>query len=365
MRALAELGTYGWMRLAADLDSVASRATVIVTSFLGQEVARAIAEKHDLAQVAVHYFPMRPARSVSLLEEPVIAGAVTNRLVWGSVSAAWRVLTRGGEDRMRASLGLGPSRGPLAARMAAAAGLEVQAVDPLLFPELSAEWGVRLPLVGFVDVDRDTLDAISGEDPSLDAWLDAGPAPIHWGFGSMPVGDPRVTLELVRRVSLELGVRSLVCAGWSDFAPEGDEQIRVVRSVNHRAVFPRCVLAVHHGGAGTTAASLRAGTPTLVAWFGADQKLWGGRLADLGVGSVLRFADLDCDRATTALRALMAPSVRVRAAEVKGRLIDPVAATAALADLVERAEARDRWRAGREGVRPAAPELASVAGADR
>jgi ABC-2 type transport system ATP-binding protein len=365
VRALAELGTFGWRQLAVDLDSAASQADVIVTSFLGQEVGRALADKHGLAQVAVHFCPIRPARSVSLLPLPPLGATIANRLLWAGVDRSWRAMTKAGEDRMRADLGLAPSRGSLPRRMASTAGLEVQAIDPLLFPALEGEWGTRRPLVGFVDLDDPALGAISGADPSIDGWLDAGPPPIYWGFGSMPVRDPGATLNLVRAVTALLGVRSLVCAGWSEFDVGDDQQVRVVPTLSHRAVLPRCAATVHHGGAGTTASALRAGTPSLVAWFGADQQLWGRRLVELGVGSVTRFGDLQADAVAADLRRLMARGVRERAAEVKDKLIEPGAATAALADLVERAQARNTRLVGDDAkpsvdVRPSAtPQVAA------
>jgi ABC-2 type transport system ATP-binding protein len=341
IKALAELGTYGWRELALELDSAAAQADVIVTSFLAEEVARALADKHGLAQVAVHFCPIRPARSVSLMPMPPVGAATANQLLWAGLDRGWRAMTKVGEDRMRAELGLAPSTASLARRMAATGALEVQAIDPLLFPELAAEWGTRRPLVGFVDLDDPVLSAIPGGDPSIDSWLDAGPAPIYWGFGSMPVRDPGATLELVSAVSALLGARSLVCAGWSEFDPPDDQQVRVVPSISHRAVLPRCAVTVHHGGAGTTAAALRAGTPSLVAWFGADQQFWGRRLMALGVASVTRFADLQANAVAADLRRLMRADVCERAAEARDRLIKPAAATAALADLVERAQARN------------------------
>ena len=141
VRGLTRLGTYGWRELAAELDARAAGATVIVTSFLGEEVARAIADKHDLAQVAVHFFPVRPARSVSLLPAPRIGAGLVNRLTWSAVGALWRAMTLSGEDRVRADLGLPRAGAPLATRLARSAGLEVQAVDPLLFPRTRGRVG--------------------------------------------------------------------------------------------------------------------------------------------------------------------------------------------------------------------------------
>ena len=63
------------------------------------------------------------------------------------------------------------------------------------------------------------------------------------------------------------------------------DEIFKVEEVPHDWLFPRVTAVVHHGGAGTTAASLRAGVPTVVVLFFADQSFWGARVAGLGVGS--------------------------------------------------------------------------------
>ena len=78
--------------------------------------------------------------------------------------------------------------------------------------------------------------------------------------------------------------------------------VTVVGGVDHSAVLPLCVAAVHHGGAGTLAASLGAGIPTFVCSVFADQPFWGARLVDAGVGAHLPFNDLDRARLEKALR---------------------------------------------------------------
>jgi len=57
-----------------------------------------------------------------------------------------------------------------------------------------------------------------------------------------------------------------------------------VDEVSYDWLFPRVAAAVHHGGAGTTGASLKAGTPTIIVPFFADQPFWGARVASLGAG---------------------------------------------------------------------------------
>ncbi|HWC22129.1 MAG TPA: glycosyltransferase [Flexivirga sp.] len=336
-RGLSELGTFGWTELALTLDDEAADSDLIVSCFLGQEVARALADKHRLAQVAMHYYPIRPSESVHLLPDPPFAAESVHHLTWWLADRSWRLMTRRGEDSMRAELGLGPSRTSVARRMTNTGSLELQAIDPILFPQLGDEWGVRRPLVGFLDLAPETRAALDDDgdgDGELDAWLDQGRC-IYWGFGSMPVASPEDMVQMVREVSQRLGCRALVAAGWSNFADSGDDDLRIVRSVDHHRVLPRCVAAVHHGGAGTTAAALRAGIPSLISWFNADQPLWGRRLAALGVGDHRRFRDLSADECVTALTPLLATATQDRARKLAGRLITPADAVRAAADAVE------------------------------
>ena len=111
--------------------------------------------------------------------------------------------------------------------------------------------------------------------------------------------------------------------------------VTVVGAVDHGAVLPRCVAAVHHGGAGTLAASLGAGIPTVVCSVFADQPFWGARLIDAGVGAHLRFKDLDRARLEKALRSVLSLGMRNAAAALGPRLRSGSDAASEAADRVE------------------------------
>jgi UDP:flavonoid glycosyltransferase YjiC (YdhE family) len=135
-----------------------------------------------------------------------------------------------------------------------------------------------------------------------------------------------------------LGARALISSGvWDvDHAPAADH-VKLVRSVNHAAVFPLCRAVVHHGGAGTTAAGVRAGVPTLVLWVGADQPFWGTRIERLKVGRSLRFSRTHRDSLREALRTVLMPECAARAREVATRMTEPAVSVATAADLLEKA----------------------------
>jgi UDP:flavonoid glycosyltransferase YjiC (YdhE family) len=137
-----------------------------------------------------------------------------------------------------------------------------------------------------------------------------------------------------------LGERALICTGVWDVADVPDaEHVKVVRSVNHSAVFPMCRAIVHHGGAGTTAASVRSGVPTLVLWVGADQPVWAKQVTRLGVGTSRRFSATTRRLLISHLRTVLTPEYAARAREVAAQMTKPSVAVATAADLLE-AEAR-------------------------
>jgi UDP:flavonoid glycosyltransferase YjiC (YdhE family) len=105
--------------------------------------------------------------------------------------------------------------------------------------------------------------------------------------------------------------------------------------MNHAAAFPACRAVVHHGGAGTTAAGLRAGVPTLILWTIPEQAIWAARIKRLKVGSGRRFSATTQKSLVADLRRILAPQYVTRAREIATWMTKPAASVAAAADLVE------------------------------
>jgi sterol 3beta-glucosyltransferase len=117
-------------------------------------------------------------------------------------------------------------------------------------------------------------------------FLAAGDPPVYIGFGSMGFGKHAQTRgQIVIDAVEKAKVRAVVATGWGGlqvgFVPDS---VLVVEAVPHAWLFPQTVGVVHHGGAGTTAAGLLAGRPTLVCPVLGDQGFWARRVKDLGVG---------------------------------------------------------------------------------
>ncbi|MDJ0717090.1 MAG: glycosyltransferase [Prochloraceae cyanobacterium] len=117
-------------------------------------------------------------------------------------------------------------------------------------------------------------------------FLEAGEKPVYVGFGSMAGLNPQRMANLVVDALQKASVRGIIATGGGGMeASNLRETIFKIDRVPHSWLFSRVAAVVHHGGAGTTAAGLRAGVPTIVCPFMVDQPYWGERVYALGVGT--------------------------------------------------------------------------------
>ena len=152
----------------------------------------------------------------------------------------------------------------------------------------------------------------------------------------MPVQSPADALEMISAACAQLGERALICVGWSDFSDVPDfNDVKVVGAVNYAAVFPACRAVVHHGGAGTTAAGLRGGAPTLILWMADVQVIWGAAVKRLRLGTARRFSTTNEKSLVADLRTILAPQYVARAREIATRMTSPGASVVEAADLLE------------------------------
>jgi vancomycin aglycone glucosyltransferase len=180
-------------------------------------------------------------------------------------------------------------------------------------------------------------------DDEVLSWIAAGTPPIYFGFGSTPIASPADTVALISAASTLLGERALICAGPNDctHVPHA-EHVKIVEAVNHAAVFPACRAVVHHGGAGTTAAGLRAGVPTLVLCVGLDQPVWAFAIERLKPGSARHFSATTQESLVADLRSILTPQCVSQARDIAAQMTKPAESVASAADLLEDAARRGR-----------------------
>lgn len=159
--------------------------------------------------------------------------------------------------------------------------------------------------------------------PALEGFLTSGPAPVYVGFGDMVPRDPEKLTQIVLDAIRRAGVRAVLLGGWAELGREvASDGVFVIDVVPHEALFPRVAAVVHHGGAGTIAAGLRAGAPTVVIPFQGDQPFWGARVERLGAGPrPIPYHRIDADGLARAINAATTDrAMRHRAAEIGERI---------------------------------------------
>ncbi len=142
---------------------------------------------------------------------------------------------------------------------------------------------------------------------SVEQFLRQGPPPIYIGFGSMPIPEPERTARMLAAALTRTRHRAIVCGANLARARafRGLDAVLTAEALPHEQLLHRVRAVVHHGGSGSTGASLRAGKPTLVVPFVFDQFFWGRRVNSLGAGPPpIRFRRLSERRLARALADL-------------------------------------------------------------
>lgn len=169
------------------------------------------------------------------------------------------------------------------------------------------------------------LDRTSDWRPptGLPEFLASGAPPVYVGFGSMAGRDPGRVTKIVLGALAKSGQRGVIASGWGGLkASKLPDEVFTIESAPHEWLLPRVAAVVHHGGAGTTAAGLHTGRPTVICPFFGDQPFWGRRVFELGLGpKPIPQKKLTVDNLASAIRAAVSEEAMRRGAADMGERI--------------------------------------------
>ncbi|TEA14433.1 Sterol 3-beta-glucosyltransferase UGT80B1 [Colletotrichum sidae] len=192
--------------------------------------------------------------------------------------------------------------------------------SPALIPKPN-DWGQEIDISGFYFLN---LASAFTPEPDLAAFLAAGPPPVYIGFGSIVVDDPNALTQMIFDAVRITGVRALVSKGWGGLGAEDvglPEGVFMLGNVPHDWLFKHVSAVCHHGGAGTTAAGIQAGKPTIVVPFFGDQPFWGAMISRAGAGpDPIPFKQLTGQKLAEAIRFAIKPETQGRAQELGHRI---------------------------------------------
>ncbi|KAI9167841.1 Sterol 3-beta-glucosyltransferase UGT80B1 [Paramyrothecium foliicola] len=192
--------------------------------------------------------------------------------------------------------------------------------SPALIPK-PRDWDSHISISGFYFLN---LASAYTPAPALQAFLDAGPPPVYVGFGSIVLDDPTAMTELIFEAARKTGRRVLLSKGWGGMGADElniPDNVFMLGNVPHDWLFKHVSCVVHHGGAGTTAAGIAAGRPTLIVPFFGDQPFWGAMVAQAGTGPhPIHHKQLTADKLVAAIEFCLKPESLKRAKELAEKI---------------------------------------------
>ena len=267
------------VEMSDDLVAAARSSDALLLSGSVAPLGHAVAEGLGLPSLGLNLQPLAATREFA---PPMLGtgswGALGNRVAGTALNLAVEQVFGAALPQVRSRLGLPPVGTVTALRARDRQGWPVlHGFSPRVVAR-PRDWRRGLDVAGYwwpYDGDAPLPD-------ELRAFLDAGPPPVFVGLGSATVPDPaRVSAAIVRALRLA-GLRGVIQRGWAGLAATGDDLL-TIDEVPHSALFPHMAAVVHHAGAGTTAAGLRAGVPAVPVPIQFDATFWAARLVALGV----------------------------------------------------------------------------------
>ncbi|WP_430377305.1 glycosyltransferase [Streptomyces sp. B1-3] len=267
------------VEMSDDLVAAARSSDALLLSGSVAPLGHAVAEGLGLPSLGLNLQPLAATREFA---PPMLGtgswGALGNRVAGTALNLAVEQVFGAALPQVRSRLGLPPVSTVTALRARDRHGWPVlHGFSPRVVAR-PRDWRRGLEVAGYWW----PYDADAPLPHELRAFLDAGPPPVFVGLGSATVPDPaRVSAAIVRALRLA-GLRGVIQRGWAGLAATGDDLL-TIDEVPHSALFPHMAAVVHHAGAGTTAAGLRAGVPAVPVPIQFDATFWAARLVALGV----------------------------------------------------------------------------------
>ena len=320
-------------------------ADLIVHSFFFTTFADSLARARDIPDVSVQLLPMfMPTRAYPMIALPNIPpGALSYFTHWLTTQIFRQVVQMGLRQLRRAE----PEIFNLKLAWPFDTSHSVRtpllfAYSPTILSQPDDSKAPHIHITGYFFLEAP--ETYRPPQELLD-FLAAGDAPVCVTFGSMVNRESERIDALVRAALAQTRQRGIILTGWGGRKPaEHTDDLFYFDAVPHDWLFPRCKSVIHHGGVGTTAASLRAGIPNIIVPHAIDQPFWGKRVAAIGAGPApIDLAHLSVETLAAAFAQANSPALRARAHEL-GRLIRAEDGVGEAVRLIEQHAANPHYR---------------------
>lgn len=161
------------------------------------------------------------------------------------------------------------------------------------------DWPSNSFVTGFLEIPTTERNRNINEQipEALKAWIENGEKPIYIGFGSIPIPDTNLLNSIIKELLNQTNYRIVFCNGWTKpFIDTNHKNLFIVENINHEWLFPKCKMAIIHGGIGTIGSSLKAGIPMVIVSIVADQPFNGKLIEKNRTGVHIPFKKLTFEK---------------------------------------------------------------------
>lgn len=269
--------------IARQTETACKDADLIIHTFSHAVGAHTLAREMNIPDIHIQTFPMfTPTGDYPNIAMPDLKIPALNRFThYVSQKITWWT-SRLGYEQVRRRAGL-PKRklySPFDDDPLRLPTPILCAWSPGVLPP-SSDWNANVHVTGYYFFN---VDASYQAPAELQEFLATGEPPVCISFGSMVNRDAEKIDRIVRESLKQTNQRGIVLSGWGSVQHTSSKDLLYLEAVPHDWLLPRCRMVIHHGGAGTTSAGLRAGIPNIVVPFMADQPFWGRRVHAIGAG---------------------------------------------------------------------------------
>ena len=161
------------------------------------------------------------------------------------------------------------------------------------------DWPSNSFVTGFLEIPTTERNRNINEQipEALKAWIEDGEKPIYIGFGSIPIPDTNLLKTIIDELLTQTNHRIVFCNGWTKpFIDTKHKNLFVIENINHEWLFPKCKMAIIHGGIGTIGSSLKSGIPMVIVSIVADQPFNGKLIEKNKTGVHIPFKKLTFEK---------------------------------------------------------------------
>lgn len=302
------------------VDEACRNADLIIHTFAHAIGAHTLAREKNIPDIHVQTFPMfTPTGDYPNITIPDLGNRYLNRFTHIASLKITEIASKLGYEHVRRRTGL-PKRKLYSPFKDPPPHLRTPVLcawSPSLIPP-SSDWSPRVHITGYYFFPHHN----SYTPPTdLKEFLESGKLPICVSFGSMVNKNAEKIDAIIREAMKRTDNRGIILSGWGSAKRESTNDLLYLESAPHDWLLPQCKMIVHHGGAGTTSAGLRAGIPQIVIPFIADQPFWGSRVHAVGVApKPIRVNQLSVEKMVSAIAGAESKAVLERAQIIRQRI---------------------------------------------